>query len=380
MIQQIGIVGAGVMGAEIAQAAAAAGFDVRLLDADADALSRGLAHVGAICERRVARGRMSPEDAAAIVARVRPARAVAELSDCGLAIEAITERIEPKRSVFRDLDGALPEEAILASNTSGLSIAELGRQTGRPGQVVGMHFFNPASVMRLVEVVRSPDSAEETVATIVDVARRMGKEPVVVRECPGFLVNRVLCRALAEAYRAAAASGAGRVAVDASVVATGPAPMGPYALGDLVGLDTLAHVISDLTSAYGGRFSDAGACAAEVAAGRLGAKSGGGFYEGRAPEGDTDDAGRAVAERYYLGAFDEACRCIDEGVADLGDVDAAIRLGCGWSEGPLRWADDQGLAAIATRLEALADGDLTPREPLTSRLQAGTSLATDTPS
>jgi 3-hydroxyacyl-CoA dehydrogenase len=209
---------------------------------------------------------------------------------------------------------------------------------------VGLHFFNPASVMRLVEVIQGADTSEATIAAGVELARALGKTPVRVRECPGFLVNRILVRALAEAYRHAAQIGADRAAADRAVVDGGPAPMGPFALGDLIGLDTLAHVRRDLEQAYGERFRDAGEVDRQVAAGRLGSKSGAGFYDGDAPEAAADEAGTAVAERYYGGALDEARRCIEEGIAAPEDVDLAMRYGCGWSQGPLAWADERGLA------------------------------------
>ena len=342
MIGRVAVVGAGVMGSEIAQATASAGVDVVLLDSDPAALERGIAHVARIGERRVARGRMTPSEAEAILGRITPAASDGDLVSCDLAIEAVPETMELKREVFRRLDAALPPGALLASNTSGLSITALGRETRRPDRVLGLHFFNPASVMRLVEVVRGEDSGEEAIAAAEAFARSLGKAPVRVRECPGFLVNRVLVRALAAAYRQAAESGADRAAADRAVVDGGPAPMGPFALGDLIGLDTLEQVRANLEEAYGDRFDDGGTTAREVAAGRLGAKSGAGFHEGGAPEAPADAPGRAVAERFYAGALDEARRCLEEGIAAAGDIDLAMRHGCGWSPGPLEWAEGHG--------------------------------------
>ncbi|HET6691781.1 MAG TPA: 3-hydroxyacyl-CoA dehydrogenase NAD-binding domain-containing protein [Miltoncostaeaceae bacterium] len=338
MIRRMAVLGAGVMGSEIAQAAAAGGLEVVLFDADPAALERGLAHVASIGERRVSRGRMSEEEAQAILGRVSAASDDGALADCDMAIEAVPEVMDIKRQVFRRLDAALPPHALLASNTSGLSITEMAAETGRPDQVVGLHFFNPASVMKLVEVIRGETTSEATMSAAETLASSLGKVPVRVRECPGFLVNRVLVRALAAAYTHAARTGADRAAADAATVAGGPAPMGPFALGDLIGLDTLGHIQRDLREAYGERFDDAGEIAKQVDAGRLGAKSGAGFHDGKAPEAEPDDAGRAVAEAYYAAALDEARRCIDEDVAAAGDVDLAMRHGCGWSAGPLEWS------------------------------------------
>ncbi len=333
-ITRIAVVGAGVMGSEIAWAAAAAGLDVVLLDADAAALERGAAHIAAIGARRVAKGRMDEREVATVVGRVATATGDDTLAGCGLAIEAVPEVLSIKHAVMSRLDAALPPGALIASNTSGLSITEMARGTGRPDRVLGLHFFNPASVMRLVEVVRGETTSDATAAAGEALATALGKVPVLVRECPGFLVNRILVRAMAEAYRAAGASGATAPAVDRAVVDGGPAPMGPYALGDLIGLDTMGHLRRDLEAAYGPRFDDGGAVDAQVAAGRLGAKTGAGFYDGGPPEGVADADGRAAAGAYYAGALDEARRCVAEGVAAAADVDVAMRHGCGWSAGP----------------------------------------------
>jgi len=334
--RRVAIVGAGVMGAEIAQAVAAARMNVVLVDANAEALAHGRAHIEAIGARRVKRGRLSETEASAILGRVATGDGAAAFADCDVGIEAVTERLEVKHAVFAQLDAALPPGALLASNTSGLSITALAEGTGRPDRVLGLHFFNPASVMRLVEVIRGAHTSDAAVDEGLAFVEALGKTPVVVRECP---VNRVLCRALSAAYREAEANGADRLAADAAVVAAGPAPMGAFALGDLIGLDTLGHIIRDLREAYGDRFDDAGTVDAEVAAGRLGAKSGGGFLPagaGDAPEPVPDDAARAVAAAYYAGARDEAERCRDEGIAAEDDIATAMVLGCGWEAGPLQ--------------------------------------------
>lgn len=336
-ITRMAVLGAGVMGSEIAQVAAASGLEVVLLDPDPAALERGTAHIARIGARRVARGRMTAEQAAAIAARVTPAADDGALAGCGLAVEAVPEIMAVKREVAARLDAALPPGALIASNTSGLSITAIARSTSRPDRVLGLHFFNPASVMRLVEVVRGATTSQATADAGEALARALGKVPVRVRECPGFLVNRILVRAMAEAYRSAEASGAPREEVDRAVVEGGPAPMGPFALGDLIGLDTLGHIRRDLQAAYGDRFDDDGAVDREVAAGRLGAKSGEGFYAGAAPEAGSEvgEAARAAAGAYYAGARDEARRCLDEGVVAVADdVALAMRHGCNWSAGP----------------------------------------------
>lgn len=378
-IERIGVIGAGVMGSEIAQVAAAAGCTTVMVDIDDAAVTRGMAHIRSIGERRVARGRLTQEQADEITGRVGVSVSLDALGDCDLIIEAGPEVLELKLDLWRAIDAVAKPSALLASNTSGLSITTLARVTRRPEQVMGMHFFNPASVMRLVEVIRGADTADATIDAGAEFATRVGKAPVRVTECPGFLVNRILVRALAEAYRHADELGADRGSVDAAVVAAGPAPMGPFALGDLIGLDTTLHVQRDLLAAYDDRFAAGTSLAAQVDAGRLGQKSGAGFVAGSEP-GAGDDHGAAVAERYYSGAFDEACRCLEEGIGALPDIDTAMQLGTGWGMGPLAWADRRGLAALAddlTRLAASAGERFAPRPPLTSRVSADDTF-TDT--
>ncbi|MCB0871838.1 MAG: 3-hydroxybutyryl-CoA dehydrogenase [Actinobacteria bacterium] len=335
MITKIAVMGAGIMGSEIAQACAAGGCEVVLFDSIPEALEKGIAHVGKICARRVDRGRMTQEEADAIVARVTPTGDDAALADCDLAIEAVPELMKIKKIVFERLAANMRDDAIIASNTSGLSITEMAGAVNRPERVVGLHFFNPASVMKLVEVVEGGATAPETMDAAVAFAESLGKSPVRVRECAGFLVNRILVRAMCEAYRTAAAEGADLAAADQAVVDGGPAPMGPFALGDMIGLDTMAHLQRDLEEAYDARYDDAGLLSQQVDAGRLGAKSGAGFFEGKAPEATVDAAATAVAQAFYAAARDEAQRCVDEGIAAEQDVDPAMRFGCGWSEGPL---------------------------------------------
>lgn len=337
--ERLGVVGAGVMGAEIALVAAMSGVPVVLRDVDAATLERGLEHARAAGERQVSRGRATADDLGAALERITLAGDDAALAACTLGIEAVTESMEIKRAVFARLDAALAPGALIASNTSGLSISELAAATGRPEQVLGLHFFNPPSVMRLVEVVRGASTSAETAAAGIAFARALGKTPVAVAECPGFLVNRVLVRAMAAAYRVAGERGADPAAVDAAVVEAGPAPMGPFALGDLIGLDTLARIQSDLEAAYGERFSDGGALAPLVAAGRLGRKSGGGFLAAGAEPGPVEDPERAAAAAYYAEALDEARLCLAEGVAGAPDIDLALCLGAGWRIGPLAWSD-----------------------------------------
>jgi 3-hydroxyacyl-CoA dehydrogenase len=380
-IDTLGVVGAGVMGSDIAYVAALAGKQVVICDVESSALDGARARVADLVARAQGRGRLDTAQAAALEARISTTTTDTDLAVCDLAIEAVSERIDLKRTIFARLDAILRPGALIASNTSGLSITELGEATSRPAEVLGIHFFNPAAVMRLVELIEGRQTSPAAMDAAEALVRELGKSPVRVRECPGFLVNRVLVRAMAEAYRHATTHGVTAAAVDAAVTEAGPAPMGPFALGDLIGLDTMDHIQRDLEHAYGERFTDAGAIAAQVAQGRLGRKSGRGFLETDQGEPTVDAAARAAAERYYYGALDEALRCHDDDIAARADIDLAMRLGAGWAIGPLAWADGVGAAAaleVMQELGASAGNRFHPTDLLRERAADGRSLVDDT--
>ncbi len=351
-----------------------------ICDVEPTALDGARARVADLVARAQGRGQLDAAQAAALEARISTTTADTDLAACDLAIEAVSERIDLKRTIFARLDAILHPGALIASNTSGLSITELGEVTARPADVLGIHFFNPAAVMRLVELIEGRQTSPAAMDAAEALVRELGKSPVRVRECPGFLVNRVLVRAMAEAYRHATTHGVAAAAVDAAVTEGGPAPMGPFALGDLIGLDTMDHLQRDLEHAYGERFTDAGAIAAQVAQGRLGRKNGRGFLEPDQGEPTVDAAARAAAERYYYGALDEALRCHDEDIAARPDIDVAMRLGAGWAVGPLAWADGVGASTaleVMQELGASAGNRFHPTDLLRARAADGRSLVDD---
>jgi 3-hydroxyacyl-CoA dehydrogenase len=379
-ITTVGIVGAGVMGSDIAFVTARAGKRVVVCDVAPEALDQAQARIGHLTARAVERGQLDAAAADALRRRITATSDDAAFAECDLVIEAVSERMDLKRAVFTRLDALVPPGAVLASNTSGLSISEIARCTSRPESVLGIHFFNPSAVMQLVELIEGDRTAPAVLDAAESFVREVGKTPVRVRECPGFLVNRVLVRAMAESYRQATTTGADPAAVDAAVVAAGPAPMGPFALGDLIGLDTMANIQHDLEEAYGERFTDAGAIAAQVAHGRLGRKNGLGFLAPGTADPVIGDDARAAAERYYLGALDEALRCHEEAIAARPDIDTAMRLGAGWGQGPLAWADAVGAAELLARMQELASTAGTrfaPKALLTRRAAEGGSLVED---
>lgn len=268
------------MGAGIAQVALAAGFEVRLVDVAADLVERGRTRIAAQLERDVEKGRMRTADAGAALARLVTGTDRQLLAAADIVIEAVTEQLPVKLEVFAALDQVCRPGVILASNTSGLSITAMAAVTRRPDLVVGMHFFNPAPVMKLVEVVRGTHTSDDTVRTAVDLARQLGKEPVVVAESPLFIVNRILCPMINEAIFALQEGVASAEDIDRAMMLGANHPIGPLALADLVGLDTLLFVLETLHQETGDpKYRPAPLLRKLVRAGRLGRKTGSGFFE-----------------------------------------------------------------------------------------------------
>ena len=296
-IRRVGVVGAGTMGAGIAQVAASAGLAVRLYDVEEAFLQRGLDAVRASLERFVSRGRLSAEEAEAIVERLAPTTDLAHFADLDFVVEAAPERLELKRELFGQLDRICPPETILASNTSSLSITELAAAAARPERVVGMHFFNPPVLMALVEVVQAAQSAPESVRATTELARLMGKTPVEVSDTPGFIVNRVARPFYLEALRILGEGLADVPTID-RVLELGGFRMGPFRLMDLIGIDVNFAVTRSVyeQSFYDPRYRPHPIQEQMVRANRFGRKTGRGFYDYGA-DGDAGTRGPGDAER-----------------------------------------------------------------------------------
>jgi 3-hydroxyacyl-CoA dehydrogenase len=281
------VVGAGVMGGEIAQVIASADVPVLLKDVDQKFVDAGLAKAREVTRRQVAKlvekGKITQEQADAQAARtlglITGTTSYEGFGDVDFAIEAVPEKMEIKHQVFADLDAATPGHAILASNTSGLSITEIGEITNRPEKVVGFHFFWPASYMRLVEIIEGDDTLPETAQAAATFAQQIRKVPVRAAECPGFVVNRILVSTASEIWRYQDETGASFEEIDRVVQEQTQMPMGPFRVADMSGLDTTVKVARDLHDAYGDRFYVHRAMEELVEQGNLGAKSGKGFYE-----------------------------------------------------------------------------------------------------
>jgi 3-hydroxybutyryl-CoA dehydrogenase len=281
-IDTVGVVGLGTMGAGIAQVCARAGLRTIGRELTADLAGRGLAEVERRLGREVERGQLTAADRDATLARLSVTDGLDELAGCDLVIEAVIEDLDAKRDLFEALDGQLRTDAILATNTSALSVGEIAAVTRRPERVVGLHFFNPPAVLPLVEVVRAERTADEVADAALAFVRRIGKTPIACRDAPGFVVNRILIPALNDAVRVLEAGTASAEDIDAAMTLGTSWPIGPLALIDLIGVDVHVHAAEALWEACGEP-----SCAPPVRlrqmleAGHLGRKSGRGFYEYR---------------------------------------------------------------------------------------------------
>ncbi|HEX9305168.1 MAG TPA: 3-hydroxyacyl-CoA dehydrogenase NAD-binding domain-containing protein [Thermoanaerobaculia bacterium] len=372
-VTRLGVLGAGRMGGGIAQLAADRGIPARMKDVEPKALAHGFAAAAEIFRESVRRRRLTEREVAARMARLSGTLDYSGFARCEVTVEAVVEKLEVKRSVLAEWEQAVPETAIFASNTSTIPIAQIAAAAARPDRVAGMHFFNPAHRMPLVEIIRGEKSSDETIATIFALAKKLGKTPIVVNDLPGFLVNRILAPYLSEAVRLVR-EGCRIEDVDRTMTNFGM-PVGPLALLDEVGLDVAVKAGEVLQAAFPGRIKPGGD-EALVAAGRLGRKSGSGFYEyseGKrgGPSPAAYEALRAepkasspfpqdqIESRLALPMVNEAALCLeDEVVAGPAKLDLAMILGTGFPPfrgGLLRWADSLGLPRVRSLLEELTE-------------------------
>lgn len=385
--KHVGVIGAGVMGRAIAELSAERGAWTRLFDLSGAALDVALLeHRRAIEEKRKKR-RLQPNEATAAIDRLDAARSFGGFGGCELVIEAVAERLDVKQKLFADLAREMAPDALLATNTSSLSVAAIAAGIPHPERVVGVHFFNPVAKMPLVEIVRGPATSDATVARAAAFALALGKTPVVVADVAGFLVNRLLGPYLDESVRLLE-SGVEPARLERALLDFGM-PMGPLALLDEVGFDIATHAAKSLHAAYGARMEPSRTLDALVEAKRLGKKTGQGFYahaSGTKPALAHDlarfvrtDAPRAsfatdeeIAERALLPMLAEAARALDEGVvASPSELDLATIFGMGFAPfrgGLLRWADALGAARVVEKLEAArAMPDVAARGPAAAR-------------
>jgi len=363
------VVGAGTMGGQIAQTIAAAGFPVVLKDIDDALVQAGLEEATNVTRGQVGKlvekGKLSAEQGEAqiqeIVGRIQGTTSYEAFGEVDFVVEAVPERMDIKQTVFAELDAATPGHAILASNTSSLSITEMAEATLRPENVVGFHYFYPASIMPLIEIVEGEETSAETVAATVTFAQAIRKQPITCAEVPGFVVNRILNAGISEIWREQEEKGLSIKQIDEGVGAAGVTPVGPYYLVNLLGLDTVLHVAEHLVESYGEeRFYVPKGMQKLVANGKLGAKTGGdGFYN---PQGEPNIEGDArpdvaeLVEMLSLKTLIEACLVLEEGVATHRDIDFGMMAGAGLDPRrgllpPFMKADSEGLDTILERME-----------------------------
>ena len=373
-VEDLGVVGAGTMGGGIAQLAALHGIRVRLKDVRQEALALGLHHAATLFDSAVEKRKISKGEARQAMDRISGSLEYDGFGPCDLVVEAVVERMDVKRTVLRELEARVGEACVLATNTSSLSVAEMAEALDAPGRMAGMHFFNPVHKMPLVEVVRAVHTGDRAVATVCTLALRLGKVPVVVRDGPGFLVNRILGPYLNEAGYLLG-EGATVETIDGTMTGFGM-PMGPLRLVDEVGIDIVRHAGETLHRALGERMAPSPALLALGKSDRLGRKGGTGVYryaDGRAtgvdpdvydilgvePRPDDAPAPEVIRDRLVLSMVNEAARVLSDGIAaSAGDVDLSMIMGTGFPPfrgGLLRFADDLHPRTLVERLDRYAE-------------------------
>ena len=361
------VLGGGTMGGEIAQVIANADIPVVVKDVEQQfvdhAIEKSREVTKSQLDKLVSKEKMTQEQADArldeVMGLITGTTTYEGFGDVDFVIEAVPERMEIKKAVYRELDEATPGHAILASNTSSLSITEMGRETLRPGKVVGFHFFFPASVMPLVEIISGEDTSRETITAAFNFAQTIRKQPITCREVPGFVVNRILNSGVGEVWREQEEKGLSIKKIDDAIAGANVTPMGPFFLIDMLGLDTVLHVAEYLNESYGDRFYVHKGMQKLVADGKLGAKSGGeGFYKDGEPniEGDAEPNGEELADLLMLKTFKEACSVLEEGICTVREIDLGMMAGAGLDPRrglfPPFWkADLEGLDTILERME-----------------------------
>jgi len=383
-----GVLGAGTMGGEIAFTIANVDIPVVMKDVKQEFVDAGLAKARSLWQQRVDAEKMTPEQLEAKMALITGTTDYAGFGDVDIVIEAVPEKIELKQSVYEELDAVTPGHTILASNTSSLSISEIGDATIRPDKVVGFHYFYPASVMPLIEIVEGEDTSPDTVRTAFNFAQTIRKQPIVCREVPGFVVNRILNSGISEIWRAQEEQGLSIEKIDAAFKDAKVTPMPPFFLTDLLGLDTVYHVAEHLHESYGDRFYVHKGMGKLVEEKKLGAKTGGeGFYkDGKANiPGDGEPDGAELTELLSLKSLVEACLLLEDRDCTVREIDLGLMAGAGLDPRrgllpPFMRADVEGLDTVLERLEAAEEkhGDRFAAPTVLKRLVAQGRLGAKT--
>jgi 3-hydroxybutyryl-CoA dehydrogenase len=356
----IGVVGAGTMGTGIAQVASTCGHDVFLYDAYAEQLEKSERGLGKILQRQVEKKRMSRDEVKGILQRIHFVGDLTNFNQCRLTIEAVIENIDVKQDVLQRIEAIIPKDAVLATNTSSLSIASLSSALKRPGRFLGAHFFNPAPLMPLVEIIPGISTDESVVQSTQTLMEKWGKTAVLAKDTPGFIVNRVARPFYSEAIRQLEEGVADVPTIDWAMKEISGFRMGPFELMDFIGHDVNYEVTETVFKAffYDPRFKPSFTQKRMVEAGYLGKKSGKGFYEYRknaenpSPEKDKK-LGQQIVDRIVTMLINEACDAVFLNVATVEDVDLAMTKGVNYPKGLLKWGDDLGLHIVLDRITTL---------------------------
>ncbi len=356
-IRRVAVIGTGLMGHGIAQAFAMRGYEVNLLSRRNESLRKALQEIEWSITKFVEKGKISRDAAEAALSRITTTTSYGKAAaDIDLAVECVSENMELKRKVFAKIDETAPSHAIIATNTSTLSVTEMGKATGRPDKTVGMHWFIPPQLTRLIEVVKGNDTSSETINAIMDVSRELEKTPILCKkDSRGFIVSRILVAVFNEAFWTFRRGEASMEEIDASARYIGGFPMGWFELVDFVGVDLEYNVSKILHQAHGERFQPCLELTEPlVKEEKLGQKTGMGFYDwskGR-PYIPSGLAGKYDVERSWAVAVNEAAWMVLEDVAEPKSIDVGMKLGTGWPSGPCEYADKKGLDTILDKLEA----------------------------
>lgn len=353
---KVGVVGAGTMGSGIAQIAAQAGCEVVLVDSSEDALQRSQEKLGKVFARLVEKGRVTSSESESVQQRITRATTLESLAPCDMVIEAIVEDLDIKTTLFQSLEGIVAEDAILATNTSSLSVTALARGCTRPDRVIGLHFFNPAPLMALVEVIPALQTDADLASHALAQMAAWGKSPALAKDTPGFIVNRVARPFYSEALRILEEGIASVEDIDASLRAQG-FRMGPFELMDLIGHDVNYAVTSTVHAAFYGdsRYRPSHTQRQLVAANWLGRKRDRGFYtyEGGIRQGNEGQCVEGVAERILAMLMNEAADAVFWQVASPADIDTAMQKGVNYPKGLLAWADSWGIEELINIMDSL---------------------------
>ncbi|MBX2927665.1 MAG: 3-hydroxybutyryl-CoA dehydrogenase [Saprospiraceae bacterium] len=357
-----GIIGAGAMGAGIAQVAATAGSEVLLYDTNPNALERAMSGLEKVLQRMEEKGKLRPGEAVEVLQRIRPLQSLYAFHEAELVVEAVVENMEVKRAIFGELEEITRPDCILATNTSSLSVTALAGACAHPGRVIGLHFFNPAPLMQLVEVAPALQTEPEVTARARALMQQWGKVTVTVKDTPGFIVNRVARPFYGEALRILDEGIADIATIDHAMTALAGFRMGPFALMDLIGNDVNYAVTETVFQAffYDPKYKPSFTQKRLVEAGYLGRKTGRGFYDyrpGATPPAPVQDEAllRRIADRITLLLINEAADALFWNIASREDIDLAMTLGVNYPKGLLQWADDIGRENCVAGMDALYD-------------------------